>query len=133
MKIFCCNCDGEIEARLTDGSEIYPHRSDLYTLPFWICDSCNGFVGCHHKTKDRTRPLGIIPTKEIKQNRKKIHALLDQIWKQGRVRRVDCYKRLSQVIGRQYHTAELKSLSEVDLILKEVVTMRNELGMITIN
>ena len=66
-------------ARLTDGKEVYPHRSDLNSLPFWICDRCRNFVGCHHKTKNPTRPLGCIPNKEMKNARKHIHNLLDPI------------------------------------------------------
>jgi hypothetical protein len=74
MCIYCCKCGGYVNARLTDGKETYPHRPDLYGLPFWRCDTCKNFVGCHHKTKERTRPLGCIPTKAIKDARKKIHA-----------------------------------------------------------
>ena len=65
--IECVECKATVEARLTDGSEIYPHRKDLHKLPFWKCDHCGNFVGCHHKTKKRTRPLGCIPNKEIKK------------------------------------------------------------------
>lgn len=65
--IFCCCCENDVHARLTDGREIYPHRHDLYSLPFWRCDGCGNHVGCHHKTKDRTRPLGVIPTRHANQ------------------------------------------------------------------
>ena len=45
-EILCCGCGGEkVQARLTHGSEIYPHRKDLYSLPFWKCDACGNFVG----------------------------------------------------------------------------------------
>lgn len=120
MNIYCIACDTEIEARLTDGKEIYPHRPDLYSLPFWKCDVCKGFVGCHHKTKNRTAPLGNIPTNEIRQLRKKIHAVLDPLWQSGKIKRKDLYAQLTAVLGRQYHTAELKSVAECNLILKEL-------------
>ena len=29
MLIRCCGCEKKVEARLTDGGEIYPHRADL--------------------------------------------------------------------------------------------------------
>ena len=83
MKIYCCGCETIIEARLTDGSEIYAHRPDLSDLPFWCCDTCKNYVGCHHKTENRTQPLGCIPTKEIRDARKHIHALLDSMWESG--------------------------------------------------
>lgn len=131
VKIYCCECEKDINARLTNGKEIYPHRNDLYKLPFWVCDLCGNFVGCHHKTKTPTKPLGVIPTKELKAKRQEIHKLLDPIWKMGKMRRGDCYARLTKVIGKQYHTAELKSVSEVETVLFEIKAMRNDLGMIT--
>lgn len=67
--LYCCGCQCLVEARLTTGAEVYPHRDDLAELPFWRCDICKNWVGCHWKTADRTRPLGNIPTKEIKAAR----------------------------------------------------------------
>lgn len=118
MEIYCCSCEKEVDARLTDGSEIYPHRKDLYKLPFWKCDNCGNYVGCHHKTKDRTRPLGVIPSKEIKGARKHIHALLDPIWKSGKIKRKELYKKLSDNLGYEYHTAEIKDIEEARKIYK---------------
>lgn len=110
--IYCCACCSVVAARLTDGAEIYPHRTDLKPLPFWKCDACNNFVGCHHKTKDRTRPLGCIPTQELKEARKHIHALLDPIWKKGKMGRRKLYEAISKDFGREYHTAETRSVEE---------------------
>jgi len=75
--IYCCGCLIKVNARLTDGSEIYPHRKDLSSLPFWVCDKCGNYVGCHHKTSNRTAPLGCIPTSEIRAARNRIHKMLD--------------------------------------------------------
>lgn len=111
-QIHCCSCGCKVDARLTDGSEIYPHRSDLHSLPFWKCDGCNNFVGCHHKTKDRTRPLGCIPTPEIKEARKHIHALIDPLWQSGLINRNQLYKKLSEGTGRRYHTANIRTIEE---------------------
>jgi hypothetical protein len=55
MKLYCTGCEHEVEARLTNGEERYPHRPDLYELPFWKCDACSGYVGCHHKTDNPTK------------------------------------------------------------------------------
>lgn len=99
MRIYCCACAGEVEARLTDGREIYPHRSDLKALPFWRCDACGNFVGCHHKTKNRTAPLGCIPTPELRAARKHLHALIDPVWQSGRMARKDLYASISREVG----------------------------------
>lgn len=79
--IYCCGCDRDVEARLTDGAEVYPHRPDLAGLPFWMCDTCGNYVGCHHKTEDRTRPLGKIPSAEIRKARQHCHRVVDPLWK----------------------------------------------------
>jgi hypothetical protein len=130
-KIYCCNCKKEVKARLTSGREIYPHRKDLYSLPFWKCDDCGQFVGCHHKTKDKTKPLGVIPSQEIKSIRSEIHRILDPIWKMGKMRRSDLYKLLTKRLGRQYHTAGLRSVDEAEMIVCEVKDIRRSLGMVT--
>lgn len=112
-QIRCCGCNGEkVEARLTDGKEIYPHRKDLEDLPFWKCDTCGNFVGCHHKTTNRTQPLGCIPTPEIKSARQHIHKLLDPIWQNGLAPRADIYAWLSDKLGWKYHTAQIRSVEE---------------------
>lgn len=111
--IYCCGCAQDVQARLTDGREIYPHRNDLHGLPFWKCDACGNYVGCHHKTRDRTRPLGNIPTKELKNARQHIHRILDPIWKQGKLPRGKIYARLARELGlEEYHTAEIKTIEE---------------------
>ena len=112
MEIYCCGCQKDVSARLTDGAEIYPHRSDLKTLPFWKCDNCLNYVGCHHKTKNRTAPLGCIATKELKSARQHIHKLIDPMWQGGKMTRKELYKKLSDGLGWKYHTAKIKSIEE---------------------
>lgn len=124
-KIFCCGCQRDVEARLTDGRETYAHRPDLHALPFWKCDGCSNFVGCHHKTKNRTRPLGVIPTPEIKALRSEIHCVIDPIWKSGRVGRGELYGMIAHLIGvEEYHTADIRTVEQA----REVKRVAKELG-----
>lgn len=116
-KIFCCGCQKKVAARLTNGAEIYPHRKDLASLPFWKCDTCRNYVGCHHKTQDRTRPLGVIPTPEIRQGRQSIHAILDPIWKDGKMSRNEVYADMSSLMGKGYHTANLNDTESIEAAL----------------
>ena len=125
MKIYCCQCEDKIESRLTDGAEIYPHCPDLSTIPFWICDKCGNYVGCHHKTKDRTRPLGCIPTPETKNARKHIHMILDPLWKSGRYARKEIYRLLSDELGRKYHTANIRTVDEAKIVYKFLLKLNN--------
>lgn len=128
ITLWCCGCNADIRPRLTTGREIYPHRGDLSKLPFWKCDACKNFVGCHHKTSKPTTPLGCIPTKAIKAVRQEIHRALDPLWQSKRISRRDLYGRIAQKIGvPEYHTAEIRSpdvgrrvlaaLSEIDAAL----------------
>ena len=121
MKIFCIECNKEVEPRLTDGEEIYPHRMDLQDIPFWRCDACGNHVGCHHKTKQRTRPLGCIATPEILLLRKKIHHFIDPIWQSGKMPRGKLYAILGDTLGRQYHTADIRSVEEAERVLERAM------------
>ena len=127
MNIYCCDCGKTVNARLTDGKEIYNHRPDLYSLPFWICDTCHNYVGCHHKTKNRTQPLGIIPNKQLRAARQKIHAVLDPLWKDGLIDRKKLYKAISDDLGWKYHTANIRSLEEVDKVLAIAKDIKTQL------
>ena len=124
----CCGCQKKVDARLTDGSEIYPHRQDLHELPFWKCDGCGNFVGCHHKTKNRTHPLGCIPTPEIKNARQHIHKLLDPLWQSGKFKRGKLYRMISEKIGWKYHTANIRSVKEAREIYRIILDIRREHG-----
>jgi len=120
MELHCCGCGKKAESRLTNGEETYPHRPDLASLPFWKCDVCGNFVGCHHKTDNPTRPLGCIPTPEIKNARKHIHAILDPIWKSKKISRKKLYALISEKTGRKYHTANIRSVDEARNIYKVI-------------
>lgn len=123
--IFCCGCQADVSARLTDGREIYPHRHDLRDLPFWKCDACGNFVGCHHKTKERTRPLGVIPTDEVKKARSHIHRVLDPLWLEKKIDRKDLYRKIADRIGiTEYHTAEIRTVEQA----REVYRVVQEIG-----
>lgn len=115
MQLWCCQCQKDVDARLTTGAEVYPHRKDLAAIPRWICDGCGNHVGTHHKTATPTKPLGNIPSPELKKARIHIHALIDPAWKSKRVSRRKIYAHLSSVLGRDYHTAELRTVDEARL------------------
>ena len=120
MLIFCCECKKKVDARLTDGNEIYPHRPDLENIPYWKCDTCGNYVGCHYKTNNPTSPLGPISTYAIRKKRRKIHFILDQLWKNSdnpKVERKAVYAKLSERLGYNYHTGYIRSEDEADRII----------------
>lgn len=126
--IYCCQCERDVSARLTNGAEIYPHRADLWALPFWRCDGCGNYVGCHHQTDDPTRPLGVIATQAIKEARKHIHDILDPLWKSQGLKRQHIYSRLTLLIGRQYHTADIRTIEEAREIWLALRKMKRDLA-----
>lgn len=119
-EIYCCGCEAKVFPRLTDGKEIYPHRPDLQALPFWKCDACGNFVGCHHKTNNPTKPLGCIPTPAIKNARQHIHRILDPLWKSKRIGRKALYAMLTERLGWTYHTAKIRSVDEARQVYRIV-------------
>ena len=117
-KIYCCGCRQDVDARLTDGREIYQHREDLLGFPFWRCDNCGNYVGCHHKTRNPTEPLGDIPTQEIREARKKLHKLIDNILRGGKISRSEVYRAISAEIGWDYHTAKIRTIEDAMVVYK---------------
>lgn len=118
--IYCCGCSKDVLARLTVGVEIYPHLPNLSTLPFWKCDTCGNYVGCHYKTKDKTKPLGSIPTPEIRQARKIIHQVIDPLWKNNLCKRDEIYNWLTERLGYEYHTAKIKTMPEARIVVHQL-------------
>lgn len=128
LAIYCCGCQKDVEARLANGAEIYPSRFDLRKLPFWKCDGCGNHVGCHHKTGTPTRPLGNIPTKEIRDARKHIHALLDPLWQNGKIKRGKLYAKLAAAIGdNHYHTGEIRTIEDARTVYRVAKDISREL------
>lgn len=132
MIIHCCECNRIVQPRLTDGTEVYPHRSDLSELPFWICDECGNFVGCHHKSDNPTQPLGSIPSPELREYRKKLHKGIDPIWQNGWISRSDLYKEISRRLGWKYHTANVNSLDEAQQVGTVIRGVQLKLKMLLI-
>ena len=117
-EIYCCECKQVVQARFTDWKEVYPHLRELPYKHFYICDKCKNFVGVH---KGTNIPLGTIPTKEIKEFRKKIHSIIDPIFlksKNKNYTRKKIYHFLSEKINKEYHTATLSSIEDCENVIK---------------
>lgn len=132
--IYCCKCEKVVAARLTDGREIYPHLSRLADHPYWKCDACGCYVGCHHRHKNkakRTSPLGVIPTPEIRKVRSDIHAVIDPLWrrKHPRISRRAIYSILAQKLGKEiYHTGGIRTLAEAEEVFRVALEIKQKYG-----
>lgn len=125
--IWCTGCKTHVRARLTSGAEMYPAREELRELPFWVHDECGAFVGTHHKTKSPLKPLGFLATPEVKKWRKMIHAVLDPLWKSGKIARGRAYREISDAFGRNFHTAEIYDVEEGQKVYEIVRAMKDRL------
>lgn len=83
-------------------------------------------VGCHHKTKNPTRPLGVIPSEEIKHARKHLHALIDPLWESGIISRDEMYKKISDQLGYEYHTAEIRTIENAREIYRIAKSIKEQ-------
>lgn len=126
IKIFCVECNKKVTPRMVSGNVVYPHRRDLAHKRFWQCVHCKNFVGCHENSnKNKLRPLGVIANRELKQARIQIHNIIDPLWRGGKLTRSEIYVALSQELGYQYHTGELRSMEEARRVYKIVSDIHN--------
>ena len=88
----CPHC--EKAAELVRGDRIYPHRSDLFALWFWLCEPCDAWVGCHKNSADHS-PFGGLANAETRKARISAHAAFDPLWKSGSMTRKAAYKFLA--------------------------------------
>lgn len=109
MKLWCVQCQKDVEAELKTGDIIYPHRPDLANKNFYKCPHCKNYVGCHPNT---IKPLGCIPSEELKKARIRVHDKLDVLWKSGKYKRSAIYKTLSEHFGYRYHNGNTKTVAE---------------------
>lgn len=122
MKIYCVGCDKEIEPTITTGKEIYPHRQDLFDKQFLKCKVCGNYKSFNGKDKPT-----LIPTAELRNARRKIHAILDPLWQSGKIKRGQAYAYITHRIGYQYHNESLRSIDEARKAYKIVAKLHNKL------
>ena len=126
MEIYCCNCNKNVNAILTNGEKVYPHREDLYKLNFYKCKECNNSVGCHKNYKKIPKPLGVIASKEIKEKRIEIHNIIDPLFLSGKFERTKLYKIISDRLGYTYHTANIKTTEEANKVLQIIYLIQSQ-------
>lgn len=95
MILWCMPCNKAVDARQTNGSEIYPHRMDLHHLIFYKC-LCGANVGCH---KNTSTPMGSLADAKLKKERMAAHKAFDDIYKTGKMTRGESYAWLSEKLG----------------------------------
>jgi hypothetical protein len=90
------------EAVWCENKEIYG-RNFGRSYMMYLCKPCDARVGCHQNSK---RALGTMANKELREWRMKAHAVIDPLWRDGKLPRSEVYRRLSKVIGVEVHVGE---------------------------
>ncbi len=123
--IFCCGCNKIVQATSVGGDAIYPHRPDLYDLTFFRCPTCGCYVGTHKVGRNQGKPLGSMPTAEIRRWRNTLHReYIDPLWQSGRFKRGKLYAMIAQHLGiKAYHTGEINDIERVKTIMNYLKTI----------
>lgn len=123
--IYCTVCKQDVAAQECYGRHIYLRRPDLADKRFYMCPTCGNYVGTH---KDG-RPLGTIPSPELRDQRKWVHNVIDPYWlghgHADRAKRKQLYSALSEALGKEYHTGNLNSREECVKVVSCYVRLRN--------
>ena len=90
MNPTCPYCNNK-SAQVT-GQKIYPHRKDLYSKWFYVCEPCDAYVGCH---PGGDKPLGRLANSGLRLAKRHTHAAFDPLWRDGPMSRRQAYKWLS--------------------------------------
>lgn len=76
---------------------IYTSNAEIYGKEYgngkcYKCNNCDAYVGVHDGTDI---PLGILANIELRNLKKKAHAMFDPIWKRKKKYRWQCYHQLA--------------------------------------
>lgn len=86
-------------AHLVSGSIIYPKRSDLAFLKFWLCSDDShqwAYVGCH---KGTSVPLGRLADSELRRAKSRAHLAFDHLWRDKHMSRTAAYLWLAETLN----------------------------------
>ena len=102
--VVCPYCNKE--APWISNEEVYGKRYGKSYMCYW-CEPCDAYVGCHQNTRV---PLGIMANKFLRQQRMKIHRIIDPLWKSGEYTRKSIYGRITNEIRREFHVGNCNEL-----------------------
>ncbi len=95
LTVLICPYCGKL-AKLCNGDEVYPRRTDLHKLRFWNCVPCDARVGTH---KGTVKPLGRLANAQLRYWKMKAHEAFDPRWRGGDLKRKDAYSWLADRMG----------------------------------
>jgi hypothetical protein len=84
------------EAKWVENKEIYG-RNYGKSYMMYYCKPCDAYIGCDKLTG---KAFGTMANKELRGWRRKVHAYIDPLWKDGLIERNDLYKRIAYLMNR---------------------------------
>ena len=109
--MICPYCNRK--ADFVDNAEIYGRRYGHSWMTWW-CRPCDARVGTHYN--DPLRPLGTMANADLRDWRKRAHAAIDPIWKEGRMNRRQVYAWLKDHFGCEIHVGQSDARRCVEII-----------------
>jgi hypothetical protein len=103
MKLICPYC-GQY-AKYVDSEIIYGKSYGMV----YLCEPCDAYVGVHRGTD---RPKGSLAKEPLREARKAAHQMFDWYWKSGTLKRKECYRRLSILLGLEFSKTHIGSFDE---------------------
>lgn len=100
------------EAQWVANEQVYGRRYGKSYMCYW-CKDCDAYVGCHNNTKT---PLGTMANKPLRELRKKVHSMIDPLWKSKKYSRGMVYARLNDTFGKDIHVGEADEVMCEELI-----------------
>ena len=99
-EVICQYCGNKTE--WVENKEIYgKNYGKSYMM--YLCRPCDAYVGCHNNTR---MPLGTLANKATRTWRKATHAVVDPLWKSGRMSRNGVYVILKRHFKEDVHVGE---------------------------
>lgn len=115
-KVICPYCNKE--ATYAPNEEWYGKRYGKSYMAYF-CRPCDAYVGTHNNT---TQPLGTMANKELRNARMKAHAVIDPLWRSGKMKRGQLYAKLNRHFGKHVHIGE-SDLKLCDEIIQFAATL----------
>ncbi len=112
IRVICPYC--KKEAPWVENKEKYGKNYGKSYMCYY-CKECDAYVGCHNNTRN---PLGTMANKELREWRMKCHALIDPLWKYGKMTRSQMYRMLRKKFRTEVHVGE----SDLEMCI-EIVAM----------
>lgn len=101
------------QAVLVNGVEVYPDKPDLANRRYWICRPCAAWCACHDNSA-RLPPLGSLANAELRVQRKRVYAEIDEVRALTNSERGEVIDWLAKALGRETRKLHVSDLRESD-------------------